>query len=206
MKRARLIVMALLALGALSVGAHPQPASAVQGPPILVTSCPAILDVVGGHYILTGDLNCVNTSGVINFAGVIIVAQDVHFNLNGFTISGDGTGVGIRVPYFSSGAHINGGTVTGFSTGIVVRGSLFGVEQSCHVNGMTVTGNESLGIVLSFNTFGNIINGNTVLDNGVDLYDVNLGASGCVNRWIGNTFETDNETGADFGPGAGCIR
>jgi hypothetical protein len=75
----------------------------------------------------------------------------------------------------------------------------------CHVNGMTVTGNES-GICLCSNTFGNFFNGNTALDNGVDLYDNELGASGCVNRWIGNTFETDNETGADFGPGAGCIQ
>ncbi|MBI3950530.1 MAG: hypothetical protein HY314_08760 [Acidobacteria bacterium] len=91
-KRARLILMAVLILGALSVGVHPQPASAISGGPwIPVTDCGANLEVPGGQYILTGDLNCSGTYGVW------IRADDIHFDLNGFTISGDGTDTGINV-------------------------------------------------------------------------------------------------------------
>jgi hypothetical protein len=221
MKRARLIVMALLALGALSVGAHPQPTSAIADPVIPVTACGTILDVEGGQYILTGDLNCVGTGGVG------IRANDIHFNLNGFTISGSGVGSGIVVANFVGaglgGVHINGGTVTGFITGIAMRNAGF-----CHVNGMTVTGNVT-GICLCSNASLNIINGNTVNGNGDGIVVVDFNSvenfikgntalgntnfdlsdpclcGGC-NQWTGNTFETDNETGADFGPGAGCIQ
>jgi hypothetical protein len=37
-----------------------------------------------------------------------------------------------------------------------------------------------------------------------DLFDINIPA--CVNDWITNLFKTDNEAGANAGPGVGCIQ
>jgi hypothetical protein len=231
-KRARLIIIAVLALGVLSIGVHSQPVTATPNAPIPVTSCGQILvnpiQYPPGEnpvqYILTGNLNCSGNA-------VIIGGSKIHFNLNGYTISGDGTGVGITV--FGGGGsgspgvdnHIHGGTVTGFGTGI----GLFSGSQLIDVNDMTVTGNgnglvidsafchirgsifndnsdcgiRTEGMTLFGDTVGNRFTGNTALGNGIlDLFDSLL----CQNAWRGNTFETDNETGADFGPGAGCIQ
>ncbi len=41
----------------------------------------------------------------------------------------------------------------------------------------------------------------------VDLWDNSLGDKDqCENTWQENVFVKNNETGADFGPGAGCIQ
>ena len=115
-----------------------------------------------------------------------------------------------------SGARIEGNTVTGNrSDGIDVedsdtKGNLF--------RGNRLTGNGGSGIEVSAvnNRFeGNTATGNDTDGSGeADLVDLNLEegfffpdpAPGCVNTWRGNRFVTDNEDGAAFGPGAGCIR
>jgi parallel beta-helix repeat protein len=73
----------------------------------------------------------------------------------------------------------------------------------------TLRGNEvsrnRVGISISTGATGNLIQSNTALDNRIrDLQDFNLPQ--CVNTWKSNTFVIDNETGAAFGPDAGCIR
>jgi parallel beta-helix repeat protein len=76
-------------------------------------------------------------------------------------------------------------------------------------SGNTLRGNEvnrnRVGISVSNRAVSNLIQSNTALDNRIrDLQDFNL--PGCVNTWRSNSFVIDNESGAAFGPGAGCIR
>ena len=52
--------------------------------------------------------------------GIVIGADDVTLDLNGHTVGGNGTGVGIEDTAGHSGVTIEGGTVTGFDVGVVV--------------------------------------------------------------------------------------
>lgn len=78
------------------------------------------------------------------------------------------------------------------------------------------------GIVSGFGPLGDmdvsdtVIAGNTVLghtgldpDNPfhVDVFDTSIyWGHPCQNVWLDNDFESDNETGGDFGPGVGCVQ
>lgn len=124
--------------------------------------CGATFNTPGERLRLTDDLTCPGTA-------VIIAADDVHFNLQGFTITGADGGLGIDVGscVTTSGVHINHGTVTGFIIGINLCNA-----TNAHVNGMTVTGNHD-GIALSGSDNnqinGSFVNGNTIV--GVVLYN-----------------------------------
>ena len=73
------------------------------------------------------------------------------------------------------------------------------------VQGNTTTGNGAGGIEVVAGAIGNRLEGNQATGNTpFDLIDENIPA--CVNTWLSNSFVTDNESGAAFGPGAGCIR
>lgn len=62
-----------------------------------------------------------------------------------------------------------------------------------------------VGISIDEGSSENSLRGNTALQNTIgDLIDRNLPA--CVNNWDDNTFQTDNEAGADAGPEGGCIQ
>ena len=109
-----------------------------------VTACGQTLDVPGGKYILTVDLDCSGT-----FAnGINITASSVFFHLAGHTISSTdcdaskGIG-GIVVSGGISGVRIDGGTVRGFNDGVVLYSS------SSRMSGMTVTNACIFGIAVS---------------------------------------------------------
>jgi parallel beta-helix repeat protein len=73
------------------------------------------------------------------------------------------------------------------------------------VFGNTTTGNQLAGIGLFGGSTGNRVANNVATGNGAfDLVDQNVPT--CVNTWRRNRFVTDNESGAAFGPGAGCIQ
>ncbi|MGV3724622.1 MAG: right-handed parallel beta-helix repeat-containing protein [Actinomycetota bacterium] len=78
------------------------------------------------------------------------------------------------------------------------------VSSENTVRGNEVSRNRS-GISISNRAVSNLIQGNTALDNLTrDMQDFN--SLRCVNTWKNNSFVIDNEDGADFGPGVGCIR
>ena len=145
--------------------------------------CGTTFDTPGEQLRLTADLNCAGTA-------VIIAADDVHFNLRGFTISKTGAAGGFGIDVGScaatSGVHINHGTVTGFIIGIYLCNA-----TNARVNGMTVTGNHD-GIALSGSDNnkinGSFVSGNTIV--GVVLHDSD-----------GNTLHTMeiNENGESVG-------
>jgi len=109
-----------------------------------VTACGQTLDVPGGKYILTVDLDCSGTLA----NGINITAGSVFFHLAGHTISstdcGPSKGVGgIVVSGGISGVRIDGGTVKGFNDGVVLYPS------SSRMSGMTVTNACVFGIAVS---------------------------------------------------------
>jgi len=109
-----------------------------------VTACGQTLDVPGGAYILTVDLDC---SGTFT-NGLNITASNVVFHLAGHTISSTDCDAtkniqGILVSLAISGVRIEGGTVRGFNDGIGLNSS------NSRVSGMTVTNACIFGIVLS---------------------------------------------------------
>jgi parallel beta-helix repeat protein len=96
---------------------------------------------------------------------------------------------------------VQGNTITGNQIGIFAPQA-----ANVTIKGNTVTQNSNRGILLGGSStipaIGGLIQGNLSVANGtLDVVDGNLPA--CLNRWRGNTFETDNE---GDGPGAGCIR
>jgi hypothetical protein len=108
-----------------------------------VTACGQTLDVPGGAYILTVDLDCSGTLA----NGVNITASNVVFHLAGHTISSTDCDVtkgiqGIFVSLAISGVRIDGGTVRGFNDGIGLNSS------NSRVNAMTVTNACFFGIAL----------------------------------------------------------
>jgi parallel beta-helix repeat protein len=111
---------------------------------IPVAACGQTLDVPGGKYILTVDLDCSGTLA----NGINITASSVFFHLAGHTISSTdcdpskGIG-GIVVSGGISGVRIDGGTVRGFDDGVVLYSS------SSRMSGMTVTNACVFGIAVS---------------------------------------------------------
>lgn len=121
-----------------------------------VVACGTSSSVDGEQMILTSNLNCVGTA-------VTITHNKVHLDMQGFTITGNGTGIGIDVGSCTptSRVHINGGTVTAFDHGILLCSA-----TNAHVNGMTSTNNDLSGIRLEQGSNNNQINGSTVSFNG----------------------------------------
>lgn len=164
----RIVGLALIMSVAIALGRAPT--AAAQTP----VFCGISSSFDGEQMILTGDLlNCAGPA-------VTITHNNVHLDMQGFTIDGDGTGIGIHLidptGAFSpcgpltgpSGFHINGGTVQDFEHGILMCRS-----DTAHINGMTVTSNVSTGITISrASTGGNSgpsdhkINGSTLSFNG----------------------------------------
>jgi len=109
-----------------------------------VTACGQTLDVPGGAYILTVDLDCSGTLA----NGINIAASNVFFHLAGHTISSTDCDAsksigGIVAPGGISGVRIDGGTVKGFNDGIVLY------SASSRMSGMTVTNACIFGIAIS---------------------------------------------------------
>ena len=145
------------------------------GQPIPVRTCGTALNVKGGEYILTRDI------GPCAGNGVNITADNVKFDLNGFTITGSGGSIGIKV--IASGADISGGTVSSFTRGV----SIYEGSRN-HVHDMNVTRNRR-GIELR-SSDNNHINNNTVAYNvgGFDEYGVDL-ISSDKNHFKGNSID-----------------
>jgi parallel beta-helix repeat protein len=207
-----------LALGGALVLASAQPAAAGK---VRFAACNYPI-TVPGTYVLVSDLTC----NGLRF--VTISASNVHLDLGSHVISGTGSSLGVAVfpptPANVTGVRITGGLLTGFSTGIFLVGCTRCRVANSRTNGNSAqgialllgtsasriadnvaNGNGTVGILAGEGSTGNRLKDNTATANGVfDLDDTSLPS--CVNTWRDNTFATDNETGAAFGPGAGCIR
>jgi len=175
-----------------------------------------------GSYLVTAPLS---SSGDC----LVVVADNVSIDLNGFMIERTGGGVtaGIRVPGSQSGITIRNGTIKGFSFGInlsgldggclieniIARGNTSAgirVEGGCIVRDNVATGNNS-GIVVGS---GNIVSGNTSsfnslgVGNGISVGQNNVVSGnntsnnvgdGITNNAFGNQNLISNNTTNDNG-------
>ena len=144
-----------------------------------ISSC-GILNIAGETFILNQNIS---TSGTC----FTIEADDITLDGNGFTITGDGTGVGVELS-FRTGVTVKNLTIVSFDRGM--RGIFGGLPGGNIITGNTISGN-SAGI--DFNSgVNNSIIGNTVSGNasneGISLN------GGENNSIIGNTV-TDNSSG-----------
>jgi parallel beta-helix repeat protein len=93
-----------LAITAAAVVVWAQPAQA--NPP-----CGA---AIAANLVLTGNLTCAGTA-------MVVVADNIVVDLNGFAVTGNGSGTGVVVP--RSGVTVRNGTVRSFDTGILIDGT-----------------------------------------------------------------------------------
>lgn len=139
-------------------------------------------DVIVADLRLENDLVCAGD-------GLTVAASDIRINLNNHTISGNGTGVGVRVTA-SQNVSIQGGTVRGFLQGMFISAS----------TGIVIMHNEltenATAILLQASS-GNTIKANTARRNSVRafMFRPNLaGAPSTYNDVVDNEI-LDNPTG-----------
>lgn len=88
--------------------------------------------------------------------------------------------------------------------------NLVGDDNGLAKNKTSSNGND--GIEIGSSSYDNVLkynvayNNNTKASGGVDFRDVGAAHPYCPNAWSINQFNTDNEAGANQGPGAGCIQ
>jgi parallel beta-helix repeat protein len=176
----------LLAAGAgaaLAVSKPPPPtkppAKPVPGAAPIATSAFVCGEVAMASVTLTADENCPGSTAIfIGKAGVIV-------NLNGHTLSSDGTG-GTYGVYDSgfSGVTVTNGVVDDFAAGVVL------IANSSHATTLRVENNLSQGIFAAGNTDG--ISNNYALTNGSAGIVVDGGSSDQV---TGNWAESNTGIG-----------
>jgi parallel beta-helix repeat protein len=142
------ITMQPVSLSAQIQPLQQQPQTPATGQPLAIS--PSCGQVITQNVILTSNLNCAETDGLIVNAGNIVV------DLNGHTISGPdvdsdtktSSKVGIMIPNVNN-VVVQDGTIEGFQAGVLMTGS-----QNVEVKGMVVKNNQ-IGL---FSTGSSIIN------------------------------------------------
>jgi parallel beta-helix repeat protein len=138
------------------LGAAVGPAEAVT----LIPNCPYTI-MQPGVYVLASDLSCPGGTAIT------VAADNVVFNLNGRTLTGDGDGVGVSAEGSEAdpitGLRVENGTVRGFFDGVRV-----GNAPGARVANVTATGNDDDGIEV-YASPGARIEGNTLTGNGFGL-------------------------------------
>lgn len=159
-------------------------AAVSQAAPIPVNACGTNLNVAGATYVLTQNLSCPGIA-------VNITADNVVFDLQGFTITRQGTAQGAAIItalgpscVATAGVQVRGGTISNYSTGVAicVPGSL---PQKTHaqITKMKFLNNAN-GVAL-FNAVGN-----DVSDNVIDGTAATAGMVWPAGIYLGNS--TDN--------------
>ena len=145
-----ILFSAIAVLLAASVAWRPEAAAA----PTELTACGTITQP--GSYVLANNLTSSSDCLVID-------ADFVTVDLNGFVIQGAGAGAGIANPPFvftHKGLTVRNGTIVGFLFGINA------VAEALRVEGVYVTGNTSHGIVMGQFSGSGIVKDSIVTDNG----------------------------------------
>jgi hypothetical protein len=185
---------------------------AAAPPPISIASCNPTYTAgtAGGSYIVTANLAPASGANCI-----MVTAPGVTINLNHFTLTGTGAGIGIVIGPPAIGTHVVGGTITGFSTGILDSAS------SALLEALTIRANAGNGVLMktangsvlaSSSITGNGANGVYLLNtrDGIVEYNKQISGNGATGPgygvWIQNnassTLSYDNIIAANtFGDG-----
>ena len=157
-----------------------------------VVACGTSSSADGEQMILTANLACAGTA-------VTITHNKVHFDLQGFTISGPGSSPSGPCPFAigvnvvgASRVHINGGTITNFFDGIRLSGT-----HDSHVNGMTLTANCAFGVSVFDHSGRNRFNSNFIDDNvgGPSCGGVRVDGGSHDNDFKGNSISRNGDVG-----------
>ena len=142
------ITMQPISVSAQTQPAEQQPQTPAQVQPVAIS--PSCGQVITQNVVLTSNLNCAETDGLIVNAGDIVI------DLNGHTISGPdidsdtqtSSKVGIMIPNVNN-VVVQDGTIEGFQAGVLMTGS-----QNVEVKGMVIKNNQ-IGL---FSTGASIVN------------------------------------------------
>ena len=148
----------------------------------VVVTAVACGDLITTDVRLEADLTCAGDALIVN-------EDDISINLNGHTISGNGTGNGITVR-LRSGVTIHGGTIQGFLSGILVAQSN---DNTVKDNSFTLNREA----VFLNGASGNVIKSNLAWQNTQRGFMVRPTGSGLVstdNQVVDNTL-IDNPSG-----------
>jgi hypothetical protein len=157
--------LTLLLIGLSQGAAHAQIKLVPNGGTIKVTK--------GGSYFLGGNIS----SPVVNNPLILVQANNVTINLNGFVLVGTATtgstGSGIKVASGNSNLTVLNGTIT------KIRGNAIVLSSNSTVSGVTLTSNTGDGVDCTSSCLitNNIVNGNG--GTGLNLSD---GSSGYQNN------------------------
>lgn len=199
--------------------APPQSALRTKEPQVSANTLPLVTVTCGaqisGDARLDNDLTCTGNA-------LVVSGDDITIDLNGHTLSGNGSGNGITVSA-SHGVRIFGGSVRGFQSGIFVGGSsdvvirdnefsatnqavLFQATTGSVIKHNTVTRNLARAFMLRPNLMGglstdNIVIGNVVIDTPTGIYLIRQPG----NRILNNTVIGSTVAGVDLADGAGVV-
>jgi len=110
-----------------------------------VTSCGQTLGTPGETYVLTGDVTC----GAGQTVGMRVTANDVVIDLQGFTLTGNGTGAGVVTAtqtncFAAERLEVKHGTIQRFGTaiGLCVPGPT-AVSTQSNIHNLTIRNSQS---------------------------------------------------------------
>ena len=132
------ITMQPISLSAQTQPAQQQPTTTPQSSSQPLAISPSCGQVITQNVILTSNLNCAESDGLI------VGASDIVVDLNGHTISGPdvdsdtktSSKVGIMIPNMNN-VVVQDGTIEGFQAGILMTGS-----QNVEVKGIVAKNNQ----------------------------------------------------------------
>ena len=159
---------------------------------LAVTAAPAYASHVGCGSLITTDTTLDSDIGPCLGDGLIVAADDITLDLGGHTVSGTGTGAGIRVARHT-GVEVTNGLIDGFNTGLVLDEADGNLVWSLTLRdnvrqGITVAGSDT-----------NVIEKNSILDNDGDAIRLGLSDGNVVrkNVAVGNVFGIGIADGSD---------
>jgi parallel beta-helix repeat protein len=148
-----------------------------------VTAAPAYASHVGCGSLITTDTTLDGDVGPCVGDGLVVAADGVTLDLGGHTVSGAGTGAGVRVARHT-GVEVTGGTIEGFHTGLVLDEA-----DGNHIWSLTLRDNLRQGITVA-GSDANVVEKNSLLDNDGDAIRLGLSDGNVVrkNIAVGNVF------------------
>jgi parallel beta-helix repeat protein len=151
-------------------------------PAMSITAAIACGDQITTDLTVENDLTCAGDA-------LVVMADGITLNLNGHTITGDGSGIGIELRGRTD-VTIKGGTVRNFLTGIFVNTSTGVVIKD---NGFT----QNREGVFFAGSSGNVVKGNVAWQNllrGIMVRPTGTGVQSTDNEFVDNVL-TDNPSG-----------
>jgi parallel beta-helix repeat protein len=149
---------------------------------VAVPSAPATAAVVPCGTVVTSSITLTSDLGPCTGDALIAGADNITINLGGYTISGTGTGAGVRVAQHI-GVTVTNGTIQGFHTGVVLDESTYSTVLKLvlrdNIRGVNVAGSND-----------NLVEKNAILNSGLDAIRLGLSANNVIskNTLSGNVF------------------